>query len=106
MTNADEANNASAVGGPSSPIVLTLLQDNTLFAKLSKCHFGVPSIDYFGHIISAVSVAADPTKIQTIDDWPLPTSFMTLHAFLGLTGYYHHFVHHYATLVELLNASY
>ncbi|KAL0307426.1 UNVERIFIED_CONTAM: putative enzymatic polyprotein [Sesamum angustifolium] len=73
--------------------VLQILAANSLFAKLSKCTFGVSSIDYLGHVISLVGVAADPSKLQAIADWPLPQSITSLPAFLGLTGYYCHFVH-------------
>ncbi|KAL0443611.1 UNVERIFIED_CONTAM: Retrovirus-related Pol polyprotein from transposon.6 [Sesamum latifolium] len=39
--------------------VLQVLSANRLYAKLSKCHFGVPSVDYLGHIIAADGVRAD-----------------------------------------------
>lgn len=34
----------------------------------------------------------DPNKIQAIVEWPIPTSLTALHAFLGLTGFYRHFL--------------
>ncbi|KAK4433278.1 putative mitochondrial protein [Sesamum alatum] len=81
-----------------TPQVLQLLQDNSFFAKLSKCTFGASSIDYLGHIIFADGVAADPSKLRVVADWPLPQSVTDLRAFLGLTGYYRRFVRHYAAL--------
>ncbi|KAL0405185.1 UNVERIFIED_CONTAM: Retrovirus-related Pol polyprotein from transposon [Sesamum latifolium] len=62
----------------------------------------VSSIDYLGHVISAVGVAADPTKLEAIAAWPPPASLTALQAFLGLTGYYRRFVRHYATLASPL----
>ena len=32
--------------------VLKLLRSNTLYAKMSKCYFGVQQIEYLGHYIS------------------------------------------------------
>jgi Reverse transcriptase (RNA-dependent DNA polymerase) len=41
-------------------LVLQTLRDNQLFAKLSKCEFGVIKVEYLGHIISSQGVATDP----------------------------------------------
>ena len=43
--------------------VLFVLHQHHLFVKLSKCAFGVDSISYLGHIISAAGVAMDPDKV-------------------------------------------
>lgn len=46
--------------------VLSLLLANQFYAKLTKCHFGVNSVDYLGHIITGQGVQADPRKLQAI----------------------------------------
>ncbi|KAK4416960.1 Retrovirus-related Pol polyprotein from transposon [Sesamum alatum] len=78
--------------------VLQVLADHKFCLKFSKCSFGVASVDYLGHIISAGKVAADPSKIQAMMDWPAPNSLSALRGFLGLTGFYRRFVRHYASL--------
>jgi len=50
--------------------VLDMLLQHRLFVKRSKCAFGVSSIQYLGHIISADGVAMDPAKVQAVRDWP------------------------------------
>jgi len=50
--------------------VLTMLHQHRLFVKRSKCAFGVDSIAYLGHMISAQGVAMDPDKVQAVADWP------------------------------------
>lgn len=35
-------------------------------------------------------------------DWPPPTTITKLRGFLGFTGYYHRFVHNYASIASLL----
>ena len=55
-------------------VVLSLLRQHRLFVKRSKCSFGVDSVGYLGHIISAADVAMDPAKVQAIHEWPQPTS--------------------------------
>ncbi|KAL0412969.1 UNVERIFIED_CONTAM: Retrovirus-related Pol polyprotein from transposon.6 [Sesamum radiatum] len=82
--------------------VLQTLQAHCLYAKLSKCIFGADSVDYLGHVVSALGVAADPNKLQAVADWPTPVSFTGLRAFLGLTGYYRKFVRAYASLASPL----
>ena len=34
-----------------------------LFVKRSKCAYGVPTVSYLGHVISAAGVAMDPAKV-------------------------------------------
>jgi hypothetical protein len=73
--------------------VLTLLRHHQLYAKKSKCIFGVTSVEYLGHIISQKCVTIDPKKIEAILQWPTPTSIKQLRGFLGLSGYYRRFIH-------------
>ncbi|XP_042037749.1 uncharacterized protein LOC121783641 [Salvia splendens] len=50
--------------------VLQILSANCFYVKLSKCAFGVDTIDYLGHIISAGELRADLTKISAMTAWP------------------------------------
>ena len=50
------------------------LRKHVLYAKLSKCEFGVREVDYLGHIIAGGQVRANPTKVSAVKDWPVPTS--------------------------------
>jgi hypothetical protein len=72
--------------------VLGILSDNQLHVKLSKCQFGVLSVGYLGHLISSEGVVVDPAKIQSVQNWPVPTSPKGVRGFLGLASYYRKFV--------------
>jgi hypothetical protein len=84
--------------------VLTVLHQHQLFVKKSKCDFGVPSISYLGHIISADGVAMDPEKVRAVTDWPQPRSARAIRGFLGLAGYYRKFIKNFGTIAAPLTA--
>ncbi|KAL0284508.1 UNVERIFIED_CONTAM: Retrovirus-related Pol polyprotein from transposon opus [Sesamum angustifolium] len=77
--------------------VLQVLSHHRFFIKISKCNFGVSSVEYLGHIISPAGLLVDPSKLQAMTDWPTLRSISALRRFLGLTGYYRRFVHQYSS---------
>jgi hypothetical protein len=84
--------------------VLTVLHQQWLFVKNSKCVFGVTSIAYLGHVISTVGVAMDPDKVRAVADWPQPLSARAVRGFLGLAGYHRKFVKEFGTIAAPLTA--
>eukprot|EP00253_Pinus_taeda_P013160 PITA_13160 len=82
--------------------VLQLLEEKQLYAKRSKCFFGVQEVEYLGHIVSHEGVKVDPSKIKAIKEWKIPTSIKDLRGFLGLTGYYRKFVKNYGRIAAPL----
>lgn len=54
--------------------VLTVLKQHQFLLKASKCTFAQQQLEYLGHIISAQGVATDPSKVQAVADWPVPTN--------------------------------
>ncbi|XP_060673303.1 uncharacterized protein LOC132803788 [Ziziphus jujuba] len=82
--------------------VLSILAANHLFAKESKCVFGVTTVEYLGHIISSAEVSADPVKVQNFREWPTPSTIREVCGFLGLAGYYRKFIKHFGGIAPPL----
>jgi hypothetical protein len=55
-------------------VVLQRLRDHKLYAKFSKCEFGLKSVKFLGHTISHDGISVDPSKVQEVMDWKPPKS--------------------------------
>jgi hypothetical protein len=53
-------------------MVLQVLREHQLYAKLSKCSFYQRQIHYLGHIISKEGITVDPEMIKSIEGWTTP----------------------------------
>jgi hypothetical protein len=82
--------------------MLQLLKEQQLYAKPSKCFFGVKEVEYLGHIVSHEGVKVDPNKIKAMMDLLIPKTFKNLRGFLGLKGYYCKFVWKYGRITTPL----
>jgi len=85
-------------------IVLQILRENGLKAKLCKCEFNKAELHFLGHVIGKDGVAVDPANIAVIEKWPLPKSLKELQSFLGLANYFRKFVDHFSSVVAPLTA--
>jgi hypothetical protein len=73
-------------------MVLQVLREHQLYAKLSKCTFYQNQIHYLGHIVSEDGIVVDPENIEAIKSWPTPTNISKVISFMGLDGYYTRFI--------------
>lgn len=79
-------------------IVLGIMESQSLYAKASKCEFGMTKILYLGHMISAIGVQVHQEKIRAILDWPPPRNLTELRGLFGLCSYYRRFVKGFSQL--------
>nr|KYP39590.1 Transposon Ty3-G Gag-Pol polyprotein [Cajanus cajan] len=82
--------------------VLDILAKHELYAKMSKCSFGLEQVEYLGHVVSGDGVSMETSKVQAVIDWPVPKTIKQLRGFLGLTGYYRRFIQGYASIANPL----
>jgi hypothetical protein len=50
-------------------LVLQVLREHQMYAKLSKCSFYERQIHYLKHIISEEGIIVDPMKVEAIREW-------------------------------------
>jgi hypothetical protein len=84
--------------------VFELLNRDHWKVKISMCSFAQSQVAYLGHVVSSKGVATDPSKIQAIADWRVPSSIKELRSFLGLAGYYRKFIRHFGIICQPLHA--
>lgn len=51
-----------------------VLLEGHFFFKLTKCTFSQQQIEYLDHIVSRHDVEPVPTKVEAIQEWPVPRS--------------------------------
>jgi hypothetical protein len=71
--------------------------------KEKKSYFAQKSVQYLGFIVDSTGVRLDPTRVQAISKWPVPTSSHLLKIFMGGINFYRKFVSHFSQLARPLH---
>ena len=79
-------------------IVLRVLKENQLCAKVSKCEFWLWEVSFLGHVISKGGIVVDPSKVDAVSQWESPKSVFEVRSFLELVGYYRRFIEGFSKL--------
>ena len=72
-------------------VLLQVLKEKKLYAKLSKCEFWLKEVSFLGHVISGSGIVVDPSKVDVVLQLETPKSDTEIRSFLGLDGYYRRF---------------
>ena len=83
--------------------VFQRLSEAGLTLRGRKCHIGMSSVSYLGHVFSGEGMLPDQQKIQAIQDWPTPHDVHTVRQFVGLASYYRCYIHKFADIVAPLH---
>ena len=65
---------------------------------------GKQSVTYLGHTFSDKGMAPQTNKVESVVNWPQPTSQKELKQFLGLANYYRRYIQNFANIAEPLNS--
>ncbi|GBG59580.1 hypothetical protein CBR_g49840 [Chara braunii] len=84
-------------------VVLDRLRAAKYKANRDKCEFAKQELEYLGHYVTPKGIRPLADKIQAIVDWPEPRCTTDVRSFMGLAGYYQHFVESYSKLAAPLS---
>lgn len=80
--------------------VFTVLAEDRLKLKPSKCSFGCSLVGFLGHRIDATGIRADPAKLKAIEAMLPPTTKEDIMRVHGLFNYYRRLIPRFAILAE------
>jgi hypothetical protein len=83
-------------------LVLAALAKVDLRAKPSKCQFAFQSVDFLGHHVGPQGIGTQPSKVDAITSFPVPSCASHLDSFLGLVGFYSPLLPNLSTACALL----
>ncbi|CAH8552923.1 unnamed protein product [Schistosoma margrebowiei] len=82
--------------------VLKRLNEHGINIHQSKCVFGVQTLEFLGHTISPEGIKPIKKEVDTIKQYPIPSSLTQMRSFLGLINFYRRFIPGCAQLMQPL----
>lgn len=83
-------------------IVLERLKGAGLTVRAEKCHLGCAQVSYLGHIVGRGQRRPSELKVAAVVKYRRPATKTEVRAFLGLAGYYQHYIKDYSDIASAL----
>ena len=80
----------------------TALRKENLYANQKKCDFLTHRITFLGFIVTPDGVLANPKKIKSIVEWPVPRTVRDIHSFHSLATFYRRFIRGFSSIIALM----
>ncbi|XP_063635186.1 uncharacterized protein LOC134805926 [Cydia splendana] len=68
------------------------LQDFGMLINTAKCVFGQSKVTFLGHAVSAQGISPLESKVQAVQEFPVPRNTKELRRFLGMMNFYRRFI--------------
>ena len=83
-------------------VVFERFQEFNLKLKPSKCLFFQLEIVYLAHRVSQRGILPSQENVWAVQEFPMPKTYMQVHAFCGLVGHYRRFIKGFANIARPL----
>ena len=85
-------------------IVLSRLQEETLFVSPKKCEFMTEETEFLGMLVSKDGISVNPEKVDVVKTWPRPSSLTELRSFVGLLQFFRRFIRGFSAIAAPITA--
>lgn len=86
-------------------LIFERLRKHGLVMRSDKCIFGAPEIRALGFVVDKDGIRPDPSKLDAVREFPIPTTPKELRSFLGLINFNGFFVDRLQEILAPLNAA-
>lgn len=82
--------------------VLQRLRDAGLHASIDKSFFHMKEVEYLGYQISEQGISMSKSKVNAVQEWPVPRNVKDVQAFLGFANFYRRFIEGFSKVCKPL----
>ena len=83
--------------------VFYCLRNAGLKINPQKCSLFKDQVIFLGHVVSARDIATDPSKLESVTNWPTPKNVKQVRGFIGLCSYYRKYIKSFADIARPLH---